>query len=144
MSDIQLSISRSQIVSQRGTPIAEITDTTSGSLVLQYTSKAPSLADFYYLQSGKLVLTSISYYAAPKELTQYTGLYGAPAYSAYLSKTGNDSLRLIVHVWPQAGKTVTAIGPSAMAGVVREDTFAATTLENYLSGWGKRRGGHQI
>jgi hypothetical protein len=136
MAAIQIGQTRQQVTQTLGTPVRESSE--SGMTVLWYGSKSPTMADLYVFRDGMLVLRTESHYRQPKMLSEYTKTYGVPAVSVTKYGTSaRDSLNLIVHVWPEAGKAVTSVGTDADSTVIGEDTFASTTLSGYLSTWGK-------
>lgn len=123
---------------QLGSPSASFTD--KGQTILQYTSIAPSLADYYTFQNNKLTYISKSYYANPKDVSPYISRYGQPPYSVYkFPKNSEDSLLTVVHAWPQAGVAVTTQGGLSQqdARVIREDQYAPITLNEYQASWGR-------
>lgn len=141
---VTLQSTYTELISLLGKPMLEAS--AEGQLVLYYQSEAPTLADYYIFEHTRLVFLSHSYYTAPKILTEYTGLYGPPAYSVWKYKSDTpDSLRTIVHVWPQSGRAVTTVdGTSQAAHVIREDQFTPVSLTEYLASWGKDVSGHQV
>jgi len=141
MGDILLQSTKLQITQALGAPLKEVQE--GEFQILSYASKAPTLADVYYLQNGRLVFHSQSHYLKPRSFTEFTTLYGDPAYSVTKAKPGSpDSLQLTVHIWPESGRAVTTIGASSISNVIREDVFAGTTLKEYLAIWGKEYSGH--
>lgn len=139
---IPLQTTYPELLSQLGKPLSEATG--GGQLALYYNSEAPTLADIYILENNRVVLVSKSYYTAPKILSDYMQQYGKPTYSVWKYPNGTpDSLRTLVHVWPQAGRLVVTVdGPSVSAHVIREEQFAPQSLAQYLSTWGKNLVGH--
>jgi len=141
MADIALQASYQDITTALGQPIKQTQE--KGFQILWYKSQAPSEADFYFLQNGKVTLISKSYYLNPKKFSDYLSQYGNPAYSVRKAPPGTpDSLRLTVHVWPDVGHAVTTIASSQASEVIREEMFAQTTIKEYLQTYGSDLVGH--
>lgn len=138
---VQLGATYSEILQALGQPVEEKSD---GEIrVLLYNASSMTLADLYYVQNDRLVVVSTSSYATPKEMNAFVHEFGRPEFSVRKYRTGiPDSLYVVVHVWPEKGRAVTTTG-TAQSSVIREDTFAPTTLEEYLMTWGKDLVGHQ-
>jgi hypothetical protein len=141
METIKLNTPYTTLVSKLGTPVKEESD--GGYRVLYFTSEAPTLADTYYLKNDQVEFVSISHYLKPVSLTEFTGAYGPPVYSVRKYSSGTeDSYNLVIHVWPDKGVAVTAVGKTDTAQVIREDHFAVMTKEEYLASWGKEYATH--
>jgi hypothetical protein len=122
-----------------------LTSTESAGLVVHsYTSQAPSYANYVYFSQGQVVFISQSHYQSRTYLSEYIGALGLPETSILrASAEAKDSLLLVVHIWPQKGKAVTAIGADKHGQVVREDTFSPTTLDQYMDRFGQQLKGHE-
>lgn len=124
---------KQQVLDSLGAPVKETTE--SGMMVLWYGYNAPTLADFYYFNNESLAFISKSYYQNPKVFSEYLAQYGTPAQSVR-KYASDDSLMQTVHIWPAAGRAVTTVGSDRNSNVVREDTFAPLTLQQYFTSWG--------
>lgn len=106
--------------------------------MLYYISKSSTLADIYYLRNNSVVMISQSHYITPRGLKEFISANGTPTYSVrkYPDDT-HDSFHTVIHVWPEKGTSVTAIGEFETASVIREDHFLPMNLKEYISSWGK-------
>lgn len=142
MDTVTLGMTKQTLISLIGTPLQETSQ--SGTIALWYHSKAPSLADIYTFSGDALSFVSLSFYEKPKTLDEYIRVYGAPKKSIIAQgKESPDSFHQVMHIWPEDGQAVSTIGSGSGSQVIREDIFAPTTLETYLTTWGAQYKGHE-
>ena len=141
---INLSDTHQQVIQILGQPLKETQ--ADDTLILRYGSNAPTLAHYIHLQNNQVVFKSTSTYAdTTQTLQQFIDQHGSPRQSLINADADtHDSLRLTTHVWPDQGMAVTSIGQDPQNQVTRIFEFQSTTLENYLSTWGKNLAGHTI
>ena len=125
-----------------GEPLA-ITEL-DGYLILRYHSNTPTYAHYLFFQNNELVFKQIGRAKEPKVFVDYLNANGQPEVSIKRYELPiQDSLQLVVHVWPQKGIAIITEGIDPNSPIYQLQQFQPTTLQDYLQSWGKDFAAHE-
>ncbi|KKS84156.1 MAG: hypothetical protein UV59_C0026G0006 [Candidatus Gottesmanbacteria bacterium GW2011_GWA1_43_11] len=118
---VALAATQETVIALLGAPRA--TTELNGYLILRYHSNTPTYAHYLFFQNNELVFKQI----------------GRERYELPIQ----DSLQLVVHVWPQKGIAIITEGIDPNSPIYQLQQFQPTTLQDYLQSWGKDFAAHE-
>src|SRR3989344_592370 len=112
--------------------------------ILRYHSNTPTYAHYLFFQNNELVFKQIGRAKEPKVFVDYLNANGQPEVSIKrYAPPVQDSLQLVVHVWPQKGIAIITEGIDPNSPIYQLQQFQPTTLQDYLQSWGKDFAAHE-
>ncbi|HCS78948.1 TPA: hypothetical protein DIV55_04370 [Patescibacteria group bacterium] len=139
---VALAATQETVIALLGAPRA--TTELNGYLILRYHSNTPTYAHYLFFQNNELVFKQIGRAKEPKVFVDYLNANGQPEVSIKRYELPiQDSLQLVVHVWPQKGIAIITEGIDPNSPIYQLQQFQPTTLQDYLQSWGKDFAAHE-
>jgi|SRR3989344_3084148 len=112
--------------------------------ILRYHSNTPTYAHYLFFQNNELVFKQIGRAKEPKVFIEYLNQLGQPEVSIKrYAPPVQDSLQLVVHVWPQKGTAIFTEGIDPNSPVYQVQEFVPTIIVVYLQNWGSEFAQHR-